>query len=430
MRRTTALLFVFILSIATIVTAQPPADPITFLQRACDDCPTAIVSITPQGRVLDVVETGLAVRALAWSPDGTQLAYTALTDDRSQIFIYTPAERTTAPLSDADADSIAPQWSPDGNLLAYLIRDDDTETYTLSLTNPQFSSPIEGAPGYVVVATDAYPLRWQADGLYFVGAQAEDPPELQRVNVNTGRVTQLTTDLAPSRIVPDAGRVAFVTSATFVLLDPTTDAMVDLLRTPAEEIIAPAWVDERLGFVEARSIRTVDPRDNAVRTLVDDVDTAGFGASPGQNWLAYVRNDNATTATLCLVSILGAQSCIPNANPAPNTIPVWQPPQPIEIVVTPQGAGEVVAQTGTAPPSDACSLTPSTGFMSGANVRTAPSLNAARIGGIPLGDYRVVLGQRGDWFLVQLDASTDGWVSGDVAALVGPCGDLPEADAE
>lgn len=86
----------------------------------------------------------------------------------------------------------------------------------------------------------------------------------------------------------------------------------------------------------------------------------------------------------------------------------------------PPGAGEV--QPGAVPL--VCSVTPSTGQMSGMNVRAAPSLQAPVIGDIPLGEYREVIAIGDGWYETLTRLGETGYVAAHVAALVGPCGDV------
>jgi hypothetical protein len=90
----------------------------------------------------------------------------------------------------------------------------------------------------------------------------------------------------------------------------------------------------------------------------------------------------------------------------------------------PPGAGEV--QPNGIPP--VCSITPSTGQMSGVNVRAAPNLQAPVIGDIPLDSYREVTAIGDAWYKTITRRGETGYVAAHVAALVGPCGDVPPLD--
>jgi TolB protein len=56
----------------------------------------------------------------AWSPDGTLLAYTGVTDGQSDIWIYDPASTRATALIEDPQDTASPTWSPDGEMLAFI----------------------------------------------------------------------------------------------------------------------------------------------------------------------------------------------------------------------------------------------------------------------------------------------------------------------
>ncbi len=85
------------------------------------------------------------------------------------------------------------------------------------------------------------------------------------------------------------------------------------------------------------------------------------------------------------------------------------------------------------PPGEAalpqvCSLTPSTGQMGGVNVRSIPSMQGQIIDAVALGEYREVTAVGATWHETRAPNGRIGYVAAQVAALVGPCGDLPRQD--
>lgn len=57
---------------------------------------------------------------LAWSPDGSQLAFIGAMDgEASDLYIYTVADASITRLSTGNIPAIRPQWSPDGQTLIY-----------------------------------------------------------------------------------------------------------------------------------------------------------------------------------------------------------------------------------------------------------------------------------------------------------------------
>lgn len=58
--------------------------------------------------------------AQVWSPDGTRLAYLDVSDgQRSRLMVFDTSSKTSAPISQATENVIAPVWSPDGQWLLY-----------------------------------------------------------------------------------------------------------------------------------------------------------------------------------------------------------------------------------------------------------------------------------------------------------------------
>jgi hypothetical protein len=89
------------------------------------------------------------------------------------------------------------------------------------------------------------------------------------------------------------------------------------------------------------------------------------------------------------------------------------------------GVGVLRAGLGLLPAPPVCEMTPSTGLGSGVNVRALPDIDSDIIGDIALGDYREVTALSADWVQTVTRNGDTGFVAARVAALVGPCGDVP-----
>jgi Tol biopolymer transport system component len=71
--------------------------------------------------LLPDVPGSASISNIAWSPDGTQLAYTLQTGRQHDIWILTPGgSPATEPLLDGPAAEHSPAFSPDGRWLAYV----------------------------------------------------------------------------------------------------------------------------------------------------------------------------------------------------------------------------------------------------------------------------------------------------------------------
>jgi hypothetical protein len=76
-------------------------------------------------------------------------------------------------------------------------------------------------------------------------------------------------------------------------------------------------------------------------------------------------------------------------------------------------------------PVAVCQMTPSTGQGAGVNVRALPDIDSDVVGDIPLGEYREVTALSRDWVQTVTRGGDAGFVALRLAALVGPCGDVP-----
>ncbi|TMC77127.1 MAG: hypothetical protein E6J15_04515, partial [Chloroflexi bacterium] len=76
-------------------------------------------------------EPGVMHRDIAWSPDGTKLAYTANAAGMGKAFAVHVIDATTGAkraLTDGTRDDFQPQWSPDGTLLVFWSRREPVRT--------------------------------------------------------------------------------------------------------------------------------------------------------------------------------------------------------------------------------------------------------------------------------------------------------------
>lgn len=97
-------------------------------------------------------------RSPAWSPDGTQIAFTSRRDSNWDLYLLNVASREVSRLTDHPDYDGAPAWSPDGEFIAFeSMREDDLDVFTLRLSDgtitPATTSPF---PDYGPV--------WSPDG--------------------------------------------------------------------------------------------------------------------------------------------------------------------------------------------------------------------------------------------------------------------------
>lgn len=109
-------------------------------------------------RGIQVGETNIS--SLAWSPDGTRIAFGAPVDGVPRIFVAAVDGSTLSPVTDATAARDLPTWSPDGKRIAFREKDPDglrTRLRTMAIDG----SDIQDID--LMVASDAFlsKLRWR-----------------------------------------------------------------------------------------------------------------------------------------------------------------------------------------------------------------------------------------------------------------------------
>jgi Tol biopolymer transport system component len=98
---------------------SPRAEEIAFIERI-DDVRRALWLSRPDGRdahkIVDF--SSYTIGGVAWTPDGQQLLYSGLADDRMQIFAIARTGGTPRQLTHGDVNMMHPSVSPDGRLVA------------------------------------------------------------------------------------------------------------------------------------------------------------------------------------------------------------------------------------------------------------------------------------------------------------------------
>jgi Tol biopolymer transport system component len=107
-----------------------------------------------------------------WSPDGTQIAFSAREPGKAwQIFVIPAQGGDPEQLTSGDSDALDPSWSPDGKSLAFgganaLVRQSkENAIHILNLETRQVTA-LPGSAGL-------FSPRWSPDGLYLLAMTAD-----------------------------------------------------------------------------------------------------------------------------------------------------------------------------------------------------------------------------------------------------------------
>ncbi|MCE7986575.1 MAG: hypothetical protein DYG89_35835 [Caldilinea sp. CFX5] len=133
------------------------------------------------GRSKAVTTGGEAKRGLAWSPDGSQVAYLVGEGERSRIGLYTVATGVTEELPGKGTAGVSDfAWAPDGGLLAFALwQGVERRVYRINA---------DGSGLQQLTHIDSWSPAWSADGRTLVVSSAQG---LQRLDSQGRTVTTL-----------------------------------------------------------------------------------------------------------------------------------------------------------------------------------------------------------------------------------------------
>ncbi|MDR3763829.1 MAG: S9 family peptidase [Acidobacteriota bacterium] len=132
----------------------------------------------------------------AWSPDGTQVVFTANISGRSNLWLVPSTGGWPVQLTISDQRQAEPAWSPDGKWIAYISDKDGNELWDIYLVSPATGdvTNLTAAPG----ASSESPA-WSPDGArvaYISKAKNSPSFEVSIVDVATRRTVHVTRNSA------------------------------------------------------------------------------------------------------------------------------------------------------------------------------------------------------------------------------------------
>ncbi len=135
----------------------------------------------------------------AWSPDSRHIAFVVDRDGNPEIYVVDVATGALMRITNHPDHDLAPLWSPDGTRLVFLS---DRRYLLGELIVAELSAdqrePLRFVP-LDVTALLVSPPQWSLDGEKLVYISG-DNGEIERVNVETGQVRQLTNEQQSHRL--------------------------------------------------------------------------------------------------------------------------------------------------------------------------------------------------------------------------------------
>jgi Tol biopolymer transport system component len=146
----------------------------------------------------DVVIDGVdEVFGPAWSPDGKAIAFSAMSEGATDLFVFDLERSVLRRFTDDLYADLQPAWSPDGGRLAFVT--DRFTTDLTTLTAGAYRLAVADVAGGAVQAVDAFPSgkhiapQWSRDGrrLFFI-SDRDGTPDVYAVNLQDGALARFT----------------------------------------------------------------------------------------------------------------------------------------------------------------------------------------------------------------------------------------------
>jgi WD40 repeat protein len=248
----------------------------------------AIRSGTPELAIINV-ENGDVAREIpfpklgeilnpTWSPDGSSIAFSAITGGDTDLFVYDLKTNRERQLTNDPFADLQPAWSPDGRRLAFVTDRFSSHLENLSAGEYQLamldiaSSQIQ--PVHTFDAGKSINPQWNADGrrLYFV-SDRDGISNVYVVNVESGAIGQVTkVDAGVSGITALSPAISSGIDAKTLALSAYENSSYHIYLVDSPDALAGRPVSDANTRLEAAGLPPSPRNQSLVAKLLHDPD--------------------------------------------------------------------------------------------------------------------------------------------------------------
>jgi TolB protein len=141
----------------------------------------------------------------AWSPDGQQIAFVGYRGRRSDLSVMDASGENVRPLTDTDIPKGTPTWSSDGNTLAFTA-------YHEQGGNSIYLVEGDGSHERPLIPGNYFAPAWSPDGAYIAFMRGDRQAQIFVMETGSGTIQAFTIpgNLDSLTWLPDSQRIAFV----------------------------------------------------------------------------------------------------------------------------------------------------------------------------------------------------------------------------
>lgn len=299
--------------IATAVGTTLTPDIITYTDETTRFRYDIFVLDVHRGITYNLTHSQSSDRYPAWSPDGSQLAFTStreeLSSGREALYIMDASGRNLRRVSGLDYSALVPAWSPDGRYLAYIV-------HVLRVNNLRVLDLYTGTVHIITsMDTEEFSPIWSPDGtmLAFEGQQLNegsprplaiyvlDIAHIDNPTAGIRQVAQFSRSFLDMAWSPNSRHIAFThltepveqSNWDIAVVDVVTGEITVLTHHPAFDV-QPAWSPDgtTIAFTSHRdgdsSIYLLDLPTGTVRPLTGQPANDTYAAwSPDGRQIVY-----------------------------------------------------------------------------------------------------------------------------------------------